>query len=287
MGKRLQTIFRQTYPIYEVIILDDASSDNSIEVIKKTLKKYDVKLEEITMNKDEECYEGVRDNIQIKIVINKKNSGKAMAQWKKGFELARGDYLWIAEADDLCSRNFLTEVMNGFDNPEVVLSYSESAIINRWGMMIAPNFRWSRDKEKTGHYKKSYIKDGKIEIREIMAIRCTIPNVSGVVFKNNKKFLKYLEDSLKYTQTGDWFFYVKVLGNGKICYNRKSLNKFRVHSGSRTAESKKAKQHLMEIKEIQGMIERKYSLSDTVKKRMRTEIERVAQRLDDSSLRLG
>ena len=278
--KRIQSILRQTYPIYELIILDDASSDNSVEVIKKTLKTRGVELKETVANKNERRYEGRKDKLRIILIVNEKNSGKAMVQWKKGFDLAGGDYVWIAEADDLCSKNFLTEAMKGFNDPEVVLSYSESTIINSWGLMIAPNFRWSRDKEKTGHYKNSYIKDGATEICEIMAIRCTIPNVSGVVFKKDKKFLKYLDESLKYTQVGDWYFYVKVLGNGKIRYNHKSLNKFRVHSGSRTAESKKAEQHLAEIKEIQGMVEKKYILSDIVVNRMRAEVERIAQRLN-------
>ena len=75
--------------------------------------------------------------------------------------------MWIAEVDDLSSRNFLTEVMKGFDDPKVVISYAESAIINSFGLMIVPNFRWSRDKEKTGHYKRSYINDGNKEIEEI------------------------------------------------------------------------------------------------------------------------
>ena len=151
IGKRIDSIMRQTYPIHELIVLDDCSTDNSVDVIEK-------KLVEVRENRPE---------VKISFVKNEKNSGKAIAQWKKGFELATGDYVWIAEADDLSSRKFLEEVMRGFDASGVVLSYTESAIINSWGLMIAPNFRWSRDKEKTGHYKDSYVKEGKKEIEEI------------------------------------------------------------------------------------------------------------------------
>ena len=49
--------------------------------------------------------------MNIRFVPNSKNSGKAMSQWEKGFDLATGDYVWIAEADDYCSSNFLTKVM--------------------------------------------------------------------------------------------------------------------------------------------------------------------------------
>ena len=55
--------------------------------------------------------------------------------------------------------------MKGFEkDPDVVLSYSESAIINKYGILMMPNFRRSRDKEGTGHFKNSYIRPGKKEI---------------------------------------------------------------------------------------------------------------------------
>ena len=263
--KRIQSIMRQTYPIYELIVLDDASTDGSAEMAKSII--LDLK----TQN----------PNLNVQFISNQKNSGKAMAQWKKGFELAHGDYIWIAEADDLCSPRFLEEVMKGFDDPSVILSYTESKIMNSMGLVIAPNFRWSRDKEKTGHYNSSYIKEGFREIEEIMAIRCTIPNVSGVVFKKEKgvPFIKYLEESLKFSQIGDWYFYVKVLGHGKISYNKKALNKFRIHRGSKTAESKKDDRHYQEVLKMHKELAIKYNLNEFVARRMVAEEKRIAARL--------
>jgi len=262
--KRIWSVVKQTYPIYELIVLDDASTDESVEIIEKELVKVRQKYSEL----------------KIQFVKNKQNSGKAMAAWKKGFELATGDFVWIAEADDLCSRKFLAETMRGFDDPEVMLSYTESRIINSWGMMIAPNFRWSRDKERTGHYNQSYVKNGTDEIREIMAVRCTIPNVSGVVFRKDKRLLKYLEESLKYTQVGDWYFYVKILENGRLAYNWRSLNKFRIHGGSVTVGAKNAEQHLREIEEMHKYFDKNYKLSSAIKKRMKAEVERVKERME-------
>ena len=261
--RRINSVVKQTYPVYELIVLDDCSSDNSVEVVEK-------KLAEVR-----EKYPGLK----IGFVKNEVNSGKAIAQWKKGFELATGDYVWIAEADDSCSWKFLEEAMKGFDDPEVVLSYTESMLINSWGLMIAPNFRWSRDKEKTGHYKNSYIKDGKKEIEEILAIRCTIPNVSAVVFKKDKRYLKYLEDALKFTQVGDWYFYTKVLENGKINYNHRSLNKFRIHKNSVTGGAKKAKRHYDEIVGMHDYFRKNYGLSKEVISAMEDEQNRVRARL--------
>lgn len=260
--KRIESIIKQTYPIYELIILDDVSTDGSAELIKNIV--LDLKLKQPELN--------------VKYVPSKENTGKAIAQWRKGFELATGDFVWIAEADDLCSRRFLEEAMKGFDDPEVVLSYTESRIINGAGIMIAPNFRWSRDKEKTGHYKQSYVKEGRQEIEEIMAVRCTIPNVSAAVFRREKKYLKYLDEALKFLQVGDWYFYIKILENGKIAYNRKSLNKFRVHNDSTTGKSKNGRVHYDEILEIHELIKKKHELDDVILGRMAKEEMRVREK---------
>lgn len=265
LEKRIDSVAQQTYPIYELIILDDCSSDDSVKIIQDKIEKLKVKFPEL----------------KVKFLINEKNSGKTIAQWKKGFEEATGDYVWIAEADDWCKPRFLEEVMRGFDDPEAVISYTESAVINGFGLMIAPNFRWSRDKEKTGHFKASYVKDGFREIEEIMAIRCTIPNVSAVVFRKKASipYLRYLEEALKYSQVGDWYFYSKVLNHGKISYNHKALNKFRVHGGSKTADAKKGQRHYEEILEMHKMFAIKYNLDEFVTKRMLAEEKRIKGRV--------
>lgn len=265
IDKRFESILNQTYPIYELIILDDASTDDSVVIIERELAKIKEKY----------------PDLKVQFVVNEKNSGKAIKQWKKGFEMVTGEYVWVAEADDLCSRRFLEGVMKGFDDPEVVLSYTESKVINGDGVMLAPNFRWSRDKEKTGHYKNSYIKDGFREIEEIMAVRCTIPNVSAVVFKKSDKipYARYFDEAAEFSQVGDWYIYAKILEYGKISYNRKSLNKFRVHKESKTAGAKKDKRHYEEILKMHRMFTIKYNLDSSMTKRMSDEEKRLAKRM--------
>ncbi len=263
---RIKSILKQTYPIYELIVLDDASSDRSVEIIENYLDE--VKRE--------------HPDLQIKFVKNDHNAGKAILQWKKGIEMAKGDYIWIAEVDDLCNKHFLEEAMKGFEDSEVVLSYTESRIINHFGLMIAPNFRWSRDREKTGHYRRSYIKDGKQEIEEIMAIRCTIPNVSAVVFKKKDLKLSILDKAAEFSQVGDWYLYLMLLKKGKISYNKKSLNYFRVHGNSVTDKAKKSTKHLEEIDFIQKKVREKYDLSETVIKNQNNEFIRIKQRMNNN-----
>ena len=257
LRRRILSIGQQTYPIYELIVLDDASKDASKTVIKRAVAEAS----------------RLKPNMKIKLIWNKENSGKAISQWIKGVEAATGDYIWIAEADDVARKDFLDEVMRGFEQDEdVVLAYSESAIINKYGILMMPNFRRSRDREGTGHFKNSYIRSGKKEIEEIMAIRCTIPNVSAVVFKNTPEFHKYLKQAEKFKQVGDWYLYVKLLEGGKIFYNKRSLNLFRVHGESAT---NRGKEHVREVEKMHEYFKDNYDLSQRVLQSMGAEIERI------------
>ena len=259
LKKRLYSILHQTYPLHELIILDDCSTDGSAEYLQNLIPEL----------------QKIYPNLPIKFHQNPHNSGKAIAQWRKGFELATGSHVWIAEADDLSNRLFLAKVMQGYNHSGVVLSYTESMLINSSGLIIAPNFRWSRDREKTGHYKTSYIKDGKQEIQEIMAIRCTIPNVSSVVFQRDPRWFKYLDEALQFNQVGDWYFYAKILEHGQISYCHQPLNRFRIHRHSKTASSKSGNTHFQEVYSMHQAFMEHFDLSQTVIDRINAEEQRL------------
>ena len=87
---RMMSLFDQTYPIFEIIALDDASSDDSIDELERVREQ---------------------TGRHFRVVSNDRNSGSAFHQWAKACELARGDFLWIAEADDLSEPEFLEEVI--------------------------------------------------------------------------------------------------------------------------------------------------------------------------------
>ena len=69
LKQRLDTVFNQTYQNFEVIILDDKSTDNSLEIINQ-----------------------YKDNPHLsQIVVNEQNSGSPFKQWDKGIKLAKGE----------------------------------------------------------------------------------------------------------------------------------------------------------------------------------------------------
>ncbi|MGL4332344.1 MAG: glycosyltransferase family 2 protein, partial [Bacteroidales bacterium] len=109
LNERIDSIINQTFQDFEIIILDDKSSDESKIII-----------------------EHYRDHPKVShIVINKQNSGSPFIQWKKGIDLAKGDLIWIAESDDCAAPTFLEECVNHLvNNTDTVFCFSESFFVD-------------------------------------------------------------------------------------------------------------------------------------------------------------
>lgn len=246
MLQRLYSILYQTVKIDEIIILDDCSTDNSrelIDKIEKKLKKY----------------------INIKKVYNETNSGSAFKQWEKGFNLSKGDYVWIAEADDYSEKNFLKTVIKPLKKyDDIKISYVDTAFIDKDGYVIMRSIKPEIDILNTGHWDKNFINEGINEINDYAYLNCTIANVSSVLFKNDN-YSSFFKESGKFKQAGDWLFYVNVMNQGKIAYSNKPINYYRVHGNNVTSVTKK-QAHFNEIIKIHDKISKIIKLNNKQKK---------------------
>ena len=242
--ERIDSILMQTYPIYELIILDDCSTDNSIEVIEEKIKTID-------------------KSIKVQFVKNEKNSGGVFKQWKKGFDLASGDFIWIAEADDTAENNFVEELIKPFDDPEVVLSYCESARIDGENMLIREKSDDLYDMCRTGEWEKSYIWTGREENIYHLSVTNTILNVSSVLWRK-KDYTDIFEKAGEFKVAGDWYIYYNILRNGKISWNSKPLNYYRKH-GSSVCTDVQAQTEFDEICRLQDEISALYELPREIK----------------------
>lgn len=212
ISRRLDSIANQSYPIYELIFLDDCSKDKSPEIATDFLEK---------------------SSLDYRIILNKENSGSVFKQWTKGINESKGDYIWIAEADDFCEYKFLEEVMRGFGYQDVILSYSQSFQIDTNGNLLENDYlEYTNDIDRK-KWKENYFNLGKSELSEAFSIKNTIPNVSAVVFRKNDISV-ILEDLMSFKVAGDWFFYVWLLQQGNIYFVAESLNYHRRHDSSVT-----------------------------------------------------
>ena len=65
---------------------------------------------------------------------------------------------------------------------------------------------------------------------------------------------------------------------GKVSYNKKALNKFRIHAGSKTAASKKENDHYEEVLWMHDYFRKKYELDEHVLQAMVEEEKRIEKK---------
>jgi glycosyltransferase involved in cell wall biosynthesis len=206
--QRLDSILNQTYHDFEIIILDDCSTDNSKDIIEQ-----------------------YRGNQKVKhIIYNETNSGSTFKQWKKGIELAQGEYIWIAESDDIAKLNLLAELMENTQKEQnIVIAYAKST--NDLEVFSATN-------NEANYPVKIY--DGVSFINQYMLTNPAIVNASAVVFKKSAADNYILTEITKYKYAGDWLFWNYLLAKGKVAQHNKTLNYFRRHTDSVAARGDKS-----------------------------------------------
>ena len=81
MARSVQSLFSQTLRDFEAVFVDDCSSDNTGEELKRIISGYD------------------RDDISVKIVRHEPNKGVAAAR-NTGLDNAEGEYIYYLDSDD-------------------------------------------------------------------------------------------------------------------------------------------------------------------------------------------
>lgn len=248
LTERIDSVLFQTYPISELIILDDASPDNSVEVIEK-------KIRSIKQNYPE---------IKVKFLKNEVNSGGCVfSQWQKGLKEAKSDYFWIAEADDSADPHFLETAMTKFEEkPNTVLFYSDSYRINQFNEITSKTCSDWADMWKSGRFGEDYYNSGEDEVKNYFSGTNIILNVSCVVWKNSPELPKIFEEAKDYKVAGDWYIYSRVLEQGDIAYSAKQLNYYRKHDKGSASTVVKLNTEYGEVVKVQERIIKKYKLGN-------------------------
>ena len=100
----LESIFMQTFQDYEVIVVDDCSTDNCCVVVESYAEKFSGRL---------------------KLSHMEKNSGSGALPRNKGVMLARGEYVFFLDSDDMITKTALEEIYTLAKNYEADVVYCE------------------------------------------------------------------------------------------------------------------------------------------------------------------
>lgn len=207
LEERLASVLGQTFQDFELIILDDCSSDNSVEVVKRYLGDYPHRL-----------------------IVNQVNSGSTFAQWDRGIGLAKGELIWIAESDDVSAPDFLETLVERLEDKQVAMAYCQSLGINENSVITAQLKGWT-DHISNHLWTHDFSIDGTFFAINFMAIKNIIPNASAVVFRRQHYTSPYL---LKpdYKLGGDLILWVSIMNERTLAYTAKPMNCYRFHANT-------------------------------------------------------
>jgi len=240
LEQRIESVLNQTFQDFEIILLDDASTDGSQDILKKYLE-----------NPLVSCY-----------IENTKNSGSPFKQWQKGISLAKGDYIWIAESDDFTAATFLEITVNRLNN-ESDICYVQSQDVDEHGKVLSHRIEYTKEFDPN-IWENNFTLEGKEFLVAYLSHKNVIPNASAVVFKKSLVEPSIFSDSLlNMKMCGDWFFWIQLSKDAKISFVSEPLNFFRIHKNvSRQHKSiQKKKLRILEEVSCRNYLYRNFSIS--------------------------
>ena len=207
LQQRIDSVLCQTFQDFELILLDDCSTDNSREVMER--------------------YHN--DPHVSHILFNNQNSGSAFRQWKKGIDLAEGEWIWIAESDDWAENTFLEEMLQAVKrDPQCVLASSTPCYVFPDGKT------WH--KEVDG---ETRVYQGYDFARQRLVEGNSLPNVSALLIRCDVMRQLGFDEVENMRLCGDWLLYAMLCAKGNVVELGKVLSSFRQHGDNTSVEAEK------------------------------------------------
>ena len=232
LRKRLESIENQTYKDVEVLLLDDASTDDSGALLASFAERHS----------------------HWRYVPAQRNSGSPFAQWNKGVAMAQGRYIWIAESDDYAEPTLLEKLVPLLENnPQVGIAYGQSYLVNEQGEVLNSYEENLRFIYKTERWQRAFVENGKVANRNWLLFHNPIPNASGVLMRKAAyEAAGKADDTMRLN--GDWLHYAKILSEYDLAFIPEHLNYFRVHLKSQREKARANGKVYREILKINDYI---------------------------------
>lgn len=184
IAETIDSVLQQTYPNFEMIVVDDESKDNSAKLVRKYQQK----------------------DKRIKL-LKQKNEGSAAAR-NNGIRYANGQYIALLDADDIWLPNFLENQINFMKRNNTICVFSSYDRINENSQQIghttkAKAYITTKDMKimnqigcltglyDASKYGKKYLKEELNSIRDDYAYWYDIVALENAAYGNQEVLAKY------------------------------------------------------------------------------------------------
>ena len=208
ISETIKSIQAQSYSDWELIIVDDSSEDNSVEIIKSFCK-----------------------DKRIKLICHDKNKGLTQSV-KTGLKYAKGEWIAFLESDDLWRENTLEERVRAIkNNPQVGIIFNDVEEFGDDNTILAVKNKLDKNRVKISklNFPKNIFYDLNIEN--------FLLTFSAVMIK--KEILDDCPLDTPIDALLDWWIFIHISFNNEAFYINKKLTKWRQHKNSYLFRRKK------------------------------------------------
>lgn len=251
LPRRIESVLGQTYQDFELLLLDDASTDESREV----LSQY------------------ARDG-RVRLDFNKANSGSPFKQWNKGVGLARGKYVWIAESDDYADEKLLGTLAGVLEQDEkIAYAYCRSWKVTGDGQVDGLG-DWYLEDVDAKRWKSDFRMDGREFCRRYMAQSPVVCNAGAAVFRRAAyEEAGGADEALRLS--GDWKLWAALALEGDVAFVSQTLNYFRYHGATVRGNTAKNGSDVMEKLQVMRWIVERSGATDEDLRNVRREASKL------------
>jgi glycosyltransferase involved in cell wall biosynthesis len=214
LKERIRSILNQTVTDFELLYLDDASTDASNEIAKQ-----------------------FTDDQRMRLVLFADNAGKVYQRWNEGAALACGEWLWFAGADDTAHPRFLERMLEAADaHPTAGIIHCRMATIDSAGRLVG--VQWAADPELQAHMENDYGAPGYEEAIRLTS-GCFLSSASAILLRR-ADFMAAGGFDVRLWSAADWHLYLTMLQFCDIAYCSEPLVCYRAHQATVTKKTKAA-----------------------------------------------
>ena len=214
IGETIESVLMQNWTEYELLVIDDCSSDDTASVVEGYARK----------------------DSRIRFIVNAQNRGMVQ-NWNHCMELARGEYIKFVFGDDLlASPDALGRMTEALDRePSVSLVGSARNLVDAHSVVIG----------KKSFSKQSNIFSGRDVIHHCLVQQDNlIGEPTAVMFRKNQAVRGFSHNYRQFVDMEMWFH---LLEQGSFAYIAEPICSFRVHDRQQTVRNKEGFADVMDI----------------------------------------
>lgn len=203
LEQRMDSLINQTYQNIEILVIDDCSPDNSVEVLRR--------------------YES---RSKVRLIVREQNSGWVVVS-NQGVEMAAGEFVIFANCDDACDPRMIERLVSAMRfYPNAGIAFCRSWLVDADDKVISDDLEIQESAFRSKCAVDTLITGA--EMSRFLLHGCVIPNLSAALIRRDC-FLNVGGLSTAYRACSDWDLFFRISSKFDTAYVAEPLNRYRQH----------------------------------------------------------